>query len=111
MNEPKLLAFKTGRRAVGLAVFSGLTLECSIVRELSANGTLAKQSTRAFTRWALETFPCDSAVVESPPVGLDSRRSDLAGAVRDELGGRVRELSVRAPHEILAEPDRPARQP
>jgi hypothetical protein len=111
MNEQKLLAFKSGRRSVGLAVFSGLTLECTFVRQLSANGASARQSAVAFVRWALDTFPADAAVVEESVAGAGERRSALAAVIRAELGGCVREITVHAPDEVLAKADRPARPP
>jgi hypothetical protein len=112
MNEPRLLSFKASRRAIGLAVFTGLTLECTFVRELSSDGRKAVASTRQFVRWSIETFPSDSILVEKALTHPGSRGQELARIIRDEgrvvPGGGCIEAH---PADVFAPHDRPWRIP
>lgn len=111
MIEPRLLCFKASRRAIGLAVFSGLTLECTFVRELSAEERLAKTSTQTFVRWSIETFLTDAVLVEEPVTRPGTRARDLARIIYDQAAALQQTVSSSHPHDVLARRDRPSRVP
>lgn len=111
MHNRQLLAFRASRRVIGLACFSGLLLECTFVRELSAEGRAAEQSTRAFVRWALETFPADAVVIEEPVTRPGTRAQELAGVIHREAAAVAEAVTTRKARTLLAEGDRPSRQP
>ena len=111
MNDPQLLSFRATRRAIGLAVFSGLTLECTFVREVSADAAKAVESTRAFVAWALETFPTQKVLVEEPVTKDGTRARELDRAIRAELAAVHQSVQTTAGRELLARMDRPPRVP
>jgi hypothetical protein len=111
MNEPRLLSFKAGRRAIGLAVFTGLTLECTFVRELSSEDRKAKASTRGFVRWGLETFVTDSIMAEEPVTRPGTRAWDLARVIGEEASVLQQGYATLRPANVLAPRDRPRRVP
>jgi hypothetical protein len=107
MNDSKLLAIRAGRRAIGLAVFSGLTLECTFFRELTATAHSAEASTRAFVRWILETFPAESVLVEAPVTKASTRAQKLRQAVLDELAAVYTSVDAASAPDVFARRDRP----
>lgn len=111
MNEPRLLSFKASRRAIGLAVFTGLTLECTFVRELSADDRKAKTSTRGFIRWGLETFLTDAVLVEEPLTRPGTRAWELARVIGEEASVLGQGYGTLHPANVLAPRDRPRRIP
>jgi hypothetical protein len=110
-NDMNLLCFRVSRRAIGLAVFSGVTLECTFVRELTSEARSAGQSARAFARWALETFPTDAILIEQPVTQLGSRARELDRILRDELAVIGKPLAELSSRDVLAPRDQPSRSP
>jgi hypothetical protein len=111
MIEPRLLSFKASRRAIGLAVFTGLTLECTFVRELSSDDRKAKTSTRAFVRWGMETFLTDAVLVEEAVTRPGTRAWELSQVIGDEASVLPQGCLVLHPSHVLAHRDRPRRIP
>lgn len=107
MFEPRLLCYKATRRAIGLAVFTGLTLEGTFVRELSSDERLATVSTRAFVRWGIETFLTDAVLVEETVTRPGTRAWQLARTIGDEAAALQQTVSSARPGDILACNDRP----
>ena len=110
MNEPRLLAFRAGSRSLAVAVFTGLTLDCTFVRELPFSIPAAGRSTVAFIRWALDTFPSTVAVVEHNESARLTKTGELARLIEDELTTKLAVARI-APEDVLAPPDRPRRRP
>jgi hypothetical protein len=88
--HPRLLAARIERRAVAVAVFSGIHLEGRRVLQLSSDPDRAEESATAFMRDVLCENNCPSAAIESVPG--DVRRAVLHGAIIEQC--RASEISV-----------------
>ena len=103
--RPRLLAVKIERRAVAVALFSGLHLEGRRVLQLSSDPTRAEASTAAFIREVLSENDCPSAAVES--VSGDVRRAILHATILQQCrdnGISVLGISAKIVLETLAHP-------
>jgi hypothetical protein len=103
--QPRLLSARIERRAVAVAVFSGIHLEGRRVLQLSSDPTRAEDSAAAFVREVLYENDCPSAAIESVP--RDVRRASLHGAILHQCrtnGVSVWEISKQTVFEALAHP-------
>jgi hypothetical protein len=103
--HPRLLAVRVERRAVAVAVFSGVHLEGRRVLQLSSDAARAEASTAGFIRAVLSENDCPSAAIES--VSGDVRRAVLRAAIMDHCranGISVWEVSGRIVLEALSHP-------
>jgi hypothetical protein len=103
--HPRLLAVRVERRAVAVAVFSGVHLEGRRVLQLSSDPARAEASTAGFIRAVLSENECPSAAIES--VSGDIRRAILHAAVMEHCranGTSVWEVSGKAVLEALCHP-------
>jgi|SRR5579872_4846210 len=103
--HPRLMAVRIERRAVAVAVFSGLHLEGRRVLQLSSDSTRAEESSSSFIREVLSENDCPSAAVES--ISGDVRRAILYAAILKQCrtkGISVWEISGRIVLETLAHP-------
>jgi hypothetical protein len=105
LPHPRLLAVRVERRAVAVAVFSGVHLEGRRVLQLSSDASRAGASTAGFIRAVLSENDCPSAAIES--VSGDIRRAILHAAVMEHCranGTSVWEVSGRNVLDALAHP-------
>jgi hypothetical protein len=103
--HPRLLAVRVERRAVAVAVFSGVHLEGRRVLQLSSDAARAEASTAGFLRAVLSENDCPSAAIES--ISGDVRRAVLHAAIMDHCrasGTSVWEVSGRIVREALCHP-------
>jgi hypothetical protein len=90
VSHPRLMAVRIERRALAVAVFSGIHLEGRRVLQLSSNPSRAESSTAGFIREMLSENNCPSVAIESVPD--DIRRAVLHGAIVQQC--RANEISV-----------------
>jgi hypothetical protein len=103
--HPRLVSARIERRAVAVAVFSGIHLEGRRVLQLSSDPKRAAESAAAFIREVLYENNCSSAAIESVPG--DVRRAVLHSAIIREcraLGVSVWEISKLTVFKALAHP-------
>jgi hypothetical protein len=103
--RPRLLAVRVERRAIAVAVFSGIHLEGRRVLQLSSDPARAEASAAGFIRAVLSENECPSAAIES--VSGDIRRAILHAAVLDHCrsnGTAVWEVSGKVVLEALSHP-------
>jgi hypothetical protein len=103
--HPRLLSVRVERRAVAVAVFSGVHLEGRRVLQLSSDPKRAEDSIAAFMREVLHENDCPAAAIESVPG--DIRRAVLHRAILQECranGMSVWEISKQTVFDALAHP-------
>ena len=103
--HPRLLAVRVERRAVAVAVFSGLHLEGRRVLQLSSDPARAATSTAGFIREVLSENECPSAAIEA--ISGDVRRAKLHAAVMEhcrESGISVWEISGKTVVDAMCHP-------
>jgi hypothetical protein len=83
VSRPRLLAVRIERRAVAVAVFSGLHLEGRRVLQLSSDPDRAQASAIGFIREVLLENPCPSAAMET--VADDISRAAIYQAMLEEF--------------------------
>jgi hypothetical protein len=85
MSCADLLTIAVERRRVAIAVFSGLQLNHTQARELSAREEEAARATSAFVAWAAHQFRPARIAIQEPPGPAAHRRLALHAIVRGTL--------------------------
>jgi hypothetical protein len=87
MGNSKLLAIKVERRTVAAAVFVGLHLDYTQVRQLSSSHTKAESSALGFVHWLAGMFDAESVAMEVQSADSPIRRADLTRAIVASVRG------------------------
>lgn len=78
MEQLRVAAIRMERRAVAVAIFIGVRLDYTQVRQLVADAAKAETSVIGFLNWILATFRIQSAAVESIDSEDQIHRAELA---------------------------------
>jgi len=107
-NGTRLLAIRIERRTVAAAVFYGDHLEFTDVRNLASVKEKALGTAAYFISWMLESFPIDSATIESIQNGHEIHRRALHDVVSSVLTDRLLPIWQVPRLELLEAFGRPA---
>lgn len=92
LKNPKLVALKVERRAIGCAIFEGTQLDFTEIRQLSSNHRQADSSALGFVHWLVDTFEAETAALEIISIPPETRRAVLTQIITESL--RERGVSV-----------------